>query len=73
MKTLALKPWQWCLVAAIAVLFFLFVWPTPYQIYKHPKGTAYRVNRFNGVMEVSTENGWKRGYVNSAGMYRSGN
>lgn len=35
-----------------------FVWPTPYN-YGHFQGEGYRVNRFTGVKEVSTEKGWR--------------
>ncbi len=61
MKTLALKPWQWCLIAAIAVLFFLFVWPTPYQIEVERSGydQVYRVNRFTGKLQRATPEGWR--------------
>ena len=47
-------------IGVIAALFFLLIWPTPYQIYKHPRGEAYRVNRFTGVVEVATPSGWRR-------------
>ena len=63
-----MKPYHWVLIG-VGVLFFAFVWPTPYQIYKHPRGGTYRVNRFTGVTESATHDGWKKGYVNSTGVY----
>lgn len=63
-----MKPYHWVLIG-VGVLFFAFVWPTPYQIYKHPKGGTYRVNRFTGVTESATHDGWQKGYVNSTGVY----
>src|SRR5436305_11150855 len=33
------------------------IWPTPYLII-HEKGVVFRVNRFTGVREQSTDNGW---------------
>ena len=61
-----MKPYHWVLIA-VGVLFLVFVWPTPYQIYKHPTGQAYRVNRFTGVTEVALPRGWTKGMVHSDG------
>ena len=62
-----LKPIHWVLIVA-GVLFFLLVWPTPYQIYKHPKGPVYRVNRFTGKTEGATSDGWRKAFVHPGGL-----
>lgn len=43
------------LTAVIA--YTVFIWPTPYIIV-HEKGVVFRINRFTGVREESTERGW---------------
>jgi hypothetical protein len=40
-----------------ALGYAIFVWPTPYVIV-HEKGSVFRVNRFTGIREDSTERGW---------------
>lgn len=44
-------------VLLAAFLFGVFIWPTPYLIV-HEKGEIFRVNRFTGVREWSTQKGW---------------
>ena len=42
----------------VICLFGFFVWPTPYEV--NTKGEEiWRVNRWSGVRELSTTNGWK--------------
>jgi hypothetical protein len=38
-------------------LFALFVYPTLY-VTSHYQGQVYRVNRFTGIKQYSTRNGW---------------
>jgi hypothetical protein len=42
----------------IAVQFFYFIYPTPYE-YTHKAPSIFRVNRFTGVAETATSEGWK--------------
>lgn len=41
----------------IAGAYGVLVWPTPYIIV-HEKGEVFRVNRFTGIRQKSTETGW---------------
>ncbi len=45
------------LVALVGLLAY-FVWPTPYE-FSHSQGTFWRLNRFTGVRETATSDGWK--------------
>lgn len=46
------------LILLIVVLWFLFIWPTPYRY--HKLGTSdVRSNRFTGRVEYLTSSGWK--------------
>ncbi len=57
MGTKKIPAWQIVAAVIAAVLFLYFIWPTPYE-YMHFEGDMYRVNRFSGVREVASENGW---------------
>lgn len=48
------------IIAAILCLFafFWYIWPTPYE-YTRKAPDIYRVNRFTGVQEQGTPDGWK--------------
>jgi hypothetical protein len=64
-KTLNMTNWtnskRW-IVAICLALFLFFVWPTPYIIGRTGgSGQLQRVNRFTGVVEHATEDGWVRG------------
>lgn len=50
--------WSWILGFAALILVFLFVWPTPYE-YTRKAPDVYRVNRFTGITETATSEGWK--------------
>ena len=62
-----MKPYHWILIA-VGVLFLVFVWPTPYQIYKHPKGGTYRVNRITGITDWAGPHGWRQAIVTADGI-----
>ncbi len=50
--------WPRVLAVAGALIFALFIWPTPYSHYKSGS-TNYRVNRFTGSTERLTGAGWQ--------------
>lgn len=52
------KSWVWVSGSALAALFLYAVWPTPYE-YTRKAPHVYRVNRFSGVTETATAEGWK--------------
>lgn len=53
------NPWA-CSASAVGLgLFLFYVWPTPYVIHRHA-GEIIRVNRFTGVRDTATDNGWWR-------------
>lgn len=43
--------------AGLACAFLWFVWPTPYE-YTRKAPDIWRVNRFTGVSELATDDGW---------------
>lgn len=47
------------LIALAVLAFAYFVYPTPYE-YTRRAPNVFRVNRFTGVREVSTANGWRK-------------
>lgn len=49
--------WQVLGIAAAAIVFLWFVWPTPYE-YTKSAHEIYRVNRWTGVKEIATGQGW---------------
>jgi hypothetical protein len=55
-----LRGWHWVVVAVLAFLFGVFVWPTPYEY--HPSnenfGAVLRISRFSGSVDYMTPNGW---------------
>lgn len=46
-------------IAVAVVAVFYFVWPTPYEYTRKPPD-IFRVNRFTGVRETATTDGWER-------------
>lgn len=47
------------IAAGAAVLAFLWlIWPTPYT-YGSRSGTPYRMNRFTGVIQYASRDGWR--------------
>ncbi|GIK33430.1 MAG: hypothetical protein BroJett009_24220 [Armatimonadota bacterium] len=49
---------KWVGAAALLLLFGWFVWPTPYE-YTRKAPNVWRVNRFTGIQEISTDKGWR--------------
>lgn len=49
---------RWIVFAVVAFLAASFIWPTPYILTRQNNGTVTRVNRFTGVVDVSTGAGW---------------
>lgn len=50
---------KYLLASLAAILFLWFVWPTPF-IYSKSGVSIVRTDRFTGVREFSTPNGWQR-------------
>lgn len=46
------------LLAALAVLFAVYVWPTPYNYFQSGTHT-FRVNRFTGETKMLSYEGWR--------------
>lgn len=41
--------WRWVVIVLCAILFVVFIWPTPYVYYESPgNGALIRLNRFTG-------------------------
>jgi hypothetical protein len=51
--------WKKVLMTVGVGLFLFFVWPTPYE-YTRKAPNIWRTNRFTGVKEQSTSDGWRR-------------
>lgn len=50
--------WPFVAGATGCMAFLVFVWPTPYE-YTRKAPDIWRVNRFTGVREIATDDGWK--------------
>jgi hypothetical protein len=53
--------WQWLGIVAMALLFGVFVWPTPfeYRIWQEESWSSFlRISRFSGRVEGFTGRGW---------------
>jgi hypothetical protein len=53
------KDWACIVGAVMALLWGVYIWPTPYQHYKSGSKN-YRVNRFNDAAYVLDEDGWSK-------------
>lgn len=49
---------RWLVPCVLLFLVFWFIFPTPYE-YTRKAPDIYRVNRFTGLLEVSTAKGWR--------------
>jgi hypothetical protein len=50
--------WHWLVVASMAFLFGVFVWPTPFEYRLQGESTFLRISRFSGKVEGFSGRGW---------------
>jgi hypothetical protein len=50
--------WHWLAIVAMAFLFGVFVWPTPFEYHALDDRSFFRISRFSGRVDAMTDRGW---------------